>query len=154
MGGFCKLYRMSKTFLLADDDMDDIELFSHALSEIDTSITFYTASNGRQALHKLDDPEIGRPDIIFLDINMPEMNGWKCLQALKENDTHKDIPVIMYSTSSESNDIQRARTGGALCYYVKPESYRELIDMLSIVTRHVQDNRFDNLCAAIHRRSA
>jgi CheY-like chemotaxis protein len=145
---------MRKTFMLADDDMDDIELFSHALSEVDTSITCYTALSGTQALRKLEDPLTPKPDIIFLDINMPEMNGWKCLQALKQHEAHKDIPVIMYSTSSEKVEIERAKKFGALCYYIKPGSYPELINMLSIVKKHVETNAFDTLCEAIHRKSA
>lgn len=144
---------MSPTFLLADDDIDDVELFNYALSHVDTNITCYTAFNGTQALRKLDDPAVNKPDIIFLDINMPEMNGWKCLQALKEHETHKNIPVIMYSTSSEKEDIERARKSGALCYYSKPGSFPELIRMLSVVKEHVDMNSYHNLCMAIHNVS-
>jgi CheY-like chemotaxis protein len=140
--------------MLADDDIDDIELFSHALSEVDTSITCHTAFSGMQALRKLEDPSIEKPDIIFLDINMPEMNGWKCLQALKQNAAHKDIPVIMYSTSSEKIEMDRAKKFGALCYYIKPSSYPELIKMLSIVKKHVEAKSFDTLCEAIHKKTA
>jgi CheY-like chemotaxis protein len=99
---------MTKTFILADDDTDDIELFCNALKEIDKSIHCKQALNGLQLLNTLLDSSNSKPDIIFLDINMPVMNGWKCLQALKDDEKTKDIPVIIYTTSSELMEAKKS----------------------------------------------
>ena len=121
------------TFLLADDDSDDKTLFCEALSEIDPSIVCHTASDGKEALAILSEKQIKKPNIIFLDINMPVMDGWQCLGKLKEHTDHKDIPVIMYSTSSYQRDIDLALESGAFCFFTKPSDYRELRSILRLI---------------------
>jgi len=121
------------TFLLADDDADDKTLFCEALSEIDPLIVCHTASDGREALAILTENQIKKPNIIFLDINMPIMDGWQCLGKLKEHKDHKDIPVIIYSTSSYQRDIELALEGGAVCFFTKPSDYRELRSILRMI---------------------
>jgi len=128
----------AKTFLLVDDDADDTELFCEALGEIDTSIHCYFATYGKEAFQKLDDKEFPLPDIIFLDINMPQMNGWRCLTRLKESDAYKGIPVVMYSTSSNSKDIEIASDLGALFFFTKPSDFKQLKEFLKIVVLHLE----------------
>ena len=119
--------------MLADDDADDKSLFCEALSEIDPAIVCHTASDGKEALTILTEKQIKKPSIIFLDINMPIMDGWQCLGKLKENTDHKDIPVIMYSTSSYQRDIEFALESGAFCFFTKPSDYRELKNILRLI---------------------
>ena len=121
------------TFLLADDDADDKTLFCEALSEIDPGIVCHTAGDGREALAILSEKQIKKPNIIFLDINMPVMDGWQCLGKLKEHSDHRDIPVIMYSTSSYQRDIELALESGAFCFFTKPSDYRELRSILRLI---------------------
>lgn len=121
------------TFLLADDDADDKTLFCEALAEIDPGIICHTAGDGKEALEILSTDRVKKPDIIFLDINMPVMDGWQCLGKLKENVRHKDIPVIMYSTSSYQRDIDLALENGAFCFFTKPSDYRELRSILRLI---------------------
>ena len=121
------------TFLLADDDADDKNLFCEALSEIDPGIVCHTASDGKEALAILSENQIDKPNIIFLDINMPVMDGWQCLGKLKEHTDHRDIPVIMYSTSSYQRDIELALESGAFCFFTKPSDYRELRSILRLI---------------------
>ncbi|MEI9917378.1 MAG: response regulator [Bacteroidota bacterium] len=121
------------TFLLADDDADDKTLFCEALSEINPTIVCHTASDGKEALALLSEKQIVKPNIIFLDINMPVMDGWQCLGKLKEHTDHRDIPVIMYSTSSYQRDIELALEGGAFCFFTKPSDYRELRTILRLI---------------------
>lgn len=121
------------TFLLADDDADDKTLFCEALAEIDPSIVCHTASDGKEALAILSANQIKKPSIIFLDINMPVMDGWQCLGRLKEHKEHSDIPVIMYSTSSYQRDIELALESGAFCFFTKPSDYRELRKILRLI---------------------
>ena len=73
---------MIKRFLLIDDDRDDRELFVEALAEIDDAILCDLAEDGREAINKLESKTFARPNVIFLDVNMPVMSGWECLLQL------------------------------------------------------------------------
>jgi CheY-like chemotaxis protein len=115
-----------KKFALADDDADDAEIFAEALAAINPGISYEHASNGKILLDKIRHGKSDLPDIIFLDINMPEMNGWDSLAELKKHSSLKDIPVVMYSTSSNQRDIQAARKLGANFFYTKPDNFRQL----------------------------
>lgn len=121
------------TFLLADDDADDKTLFCEALAEIDPTIVCHTAADGKEALAILSEGQAKKPDIIFLDINMPVMDGWQCLGKLKADARHSNIPVIMYSTSSYQRDIEQALESGAFCFFTKPSDYRELRKILRLI---------------------
>ena len=115
-----------KTILLVDDDHDDQLLFKEALSEADNTIMYRSAFNGIDALEKLSSKEIRLPELIFLDVNMPKMNGIDCLKELKKSETLKNIPVMMYSTSSFSEYKKECFENGAIDYIVKPDDYKQL----------------------------
>lgn len=104
---------MIRDILLVDDDLDDVDLFREALNEVDSLVNFHSAKNGLEALELLHSTQIITPDLIFLDINMPAMNGWRCLAELKNTPLLKQIPVVMYSTSATKMDEQRASGLGA-----------------------------------------
>jgi len=127
----------TKKFLIVDDDADDREMFCEALLEVIPNCNCRTATNGRRAVLALDEGEIELPDLIFLDINMPVMDGWQCLSKLKETKAYKAIPVIMYSTSSYPDDFEKAHHLGALCFFTKPSSFNELKNSLALVADHV-----------------
>ncbi len=127
---------MKKPLLLflIDDDLDDLMLFKDAINEIDASIQVETAANGVEGLKKLSGSElIGEPDYIFIDLNMPLMNGIQCLQEIKKMPAHSSIPVIIYSTSSYEKDIVQTINHGAFHYIVKPFSFHELREKISKV---------------------
>ena len=134
---------MDRFFLLIDDDADDSELFREALEETDSSVSLQCAENGEEALSLLKD--IQKPDIIFLDINMPRMNGWECLKRLKNNEEYKDIPVIMYSTSSYQREMDIANDFGAWSFFTKPHSYNELRKMLKNVLEKLNAGKLELL---------
>ena len=129
-----------KKILYADDDLDDRGLFCDALMEIDPSIVCFYAQNGIEVFTILDDISRPKPNLIFLDINMPAMNGWECLVALKNNDRYKDIPVLIYSTSSHQRDADVAIDLGALCFFTKPNSFEELKSILQTIVANVNGN--------------
>lgn len=126
-----------KIFLLADDDVDDVILFCEALREIDPSIQCYTAHDGKAALDLLDGGLTHLPDIIFLDINMPRMNGWQCLVKLKDSEKYQGIPVLMYSTSTNQKDADMAVDLGALCFFSKPNEFNELKKVLEVIAANL-----------------
>lgn len=87
---------------LIDDDLDDQEFFSLALQEVNTSFHLMTSNNGVDALERLSKEKIA-PDVIFLDLNMPRLDGWECLKRLKAIDHLQTTPVVIYSTSEPTH---------------------------------------------------
>jgi CheY-like chemotaxis protein len=119
-----------KTFLLVDDDEDDTSMFCEAIAAIDPALVCYTAENGIEALEILKDNKSVKPELIYMDINMPVMDGWECLTMLKQDEQLKDIPVIVYSTSSRKQDALKAFSLGALCFFTKPDQFKDLKKVL------------------------
>ncbi len=128
---------MEKIFLLADDDADDTELFCEALEGIDPSIICYCATDGKKVLEILQNETLKKPQVIFLDINMPGMNGWECLKQLKDNKAFKHIPVIIYSTSIRQKEADQALDMGALCSFVKPTYFKDLKEILVVLATNM-----------------
>jgi CheY-like chemotaxis protein len=128
---------MNRIFLLADDDPDDVDMFREALSIIDPSIIFYHAQDGRGVLDNLGDKNLEKPGIIFLDINMPIMNGWECLAKLKECELYRNIPVVIYSTASYHKEVEKAFDMGAICFFTKPTEFRQLIINLQMIAENL-----------------
>lgn len=126
--------------LTVDDDVEDYEFFCEAIKEIDSSIVILKASNGHEALEILDS-QILKPDYIFLDINMPLMDGKVCLQEIKKNERFKDIPVIMYSTSNNKAEIRQYKMMGAN-FLVKPDRFTHLVKSLNFILGY-SDERSD-----------
>ena len=71
--------------------------------------------------------------MIFLDLNMPRLNGKQCLAELKREAHLRDIPVIIYSTSSEKRDIEETSRLGAAHFLTKPNKFEELCKALTFV---------------------
>jgi CheY-like chemotaxis protein len=117
------------SLLLVDDDPDDQEFFKLAIQSVEAKITIASAGNGQEALDQLT-AESCVPDMIFLDMNMPLMNGLTFLKRIKEMATLKHIPVIVYSTSDEPQEISMARSMGAVDFITKPTRFEELCRLL------------------------
>ncbi len=125
------------SFLLVDDDPDDILLFKEVLTQVDASIQLQTATNGKEALKVLRECGDHLPQVIFMDINMPIMNGKESLREIKKDQSLHKIPVIMYTTSSQSSDIEEAMMSGALCYITKPSSLNDLQSILKSISQSI-----------------
>src|SRR5688572_9676915 len=93
-----------KRLFIIDDDLEDQEIFTDAVKNIDESVQIFTAVNGEDALNQLQKDIIVLPDLIFLDMNMPKLNGRQVLKELKSIRSLKSILVIMYSTSFAPQD--------------------------------------------------
>jgi CheY-like chemotaxis protein len=132
--------RNSLTFLLVDDDADDAYLFQDTLMEVDASIHFQHAKDGMETLDILRSNHARLPDVIFLDLNMPRMDGKECLKLLKQDKELSKIPVIMYTTSSQAKDIEETMMSGALCFITKPSNMKELIKILSTIAQGVPND--------------
>ena len=112
--------------LLADDDIDDCFLFKEALEELPLSTCLTIVNDGDQLMKLLLKNTSQLPHILFLDVNMPRKNGLECLTEIKLNDKLKALPVILYSTSSEQNVIDRLYQNGAQHFIRKPSDFLQL----------------------------
>ncbi|MDB5255361.1 MAG: response regulator receiver protein [Chitinophagaceae bacterium] len=111
---------------LADDDADDRAMFEEVIHEVDPTIQLTCAEDGKILLTMLQSGKYPLPQLLFLDLNMPNKNGKECLEEIRNSDRLKDIPVIIYSTSSSPKDIDDAFEKGANLYVRKPSSFQEL----------------------------
>src|SRR3990170_583749 len=114
--------------LYVDDDPEDIEIFEEAVKETDSSSKCLIAKNGKQAMEILQADLI--PDFIFLDINMPVINGKSVLLEIRKDKKFKNIPVVMYSTTMNSKEIEEYKRMGADHFLTKHNSFHDLCDQL------------------------
>ncbi|GAB3517950.1 response regulator [Emticicia fontis] len=120
--------------LLAEDDEDDQFFFSDALSELPFPTELTIVSNGKAAVEKLHEA-VSKPDIIFLDLNMPKMNGKECLKQIRTNKSYKSIPCIILSTSSAHAEIEETYYAGANLYVLKPNEGSNLLKLVNKVLK-------------------
>jgi DNA-binding response OmpR family regulator len=113
--------------LVVDDDVDVRSLVSELLARAGYSVS--QAPNGREALRLLYDQ---RPDLIVLDVSMPELDGWATLERIREL---SDVPVVMLSALDAELEKVRAFRGGADDYVTKPFGRQELLARVESVLR-------------------
>ncbi len=119
--------------MLADDDSDDRELFEEVITGIHQTIQVRAVEDGLQLMKQLNDRDQALPAMIFLDLNMPGKSGKECLVEIKSNPRFRDIPVIIYSTSSHMKDIYDTHGSGASLYVPKPNNFKDLIAVVGKV---------------------
>jgi CheY-like chemotaxis protein len=117
--------------LLIDDDSDDRQIFSIALKKISAKVELSTAESGIKALEKLKADASYIPDFIFLDLNMPVMNGFECMRELKKLDHLRSAKIIIYTTSSDERDMEESKNMGAFRFVTKPFDINDLVTVLS-----------------------
>ena len=120
----------SGAYLLIDDDFDDQEIFRIALHAADPWGDCIFANDGEHALHLLKNEPI-HPLIIFIDINMPRMNGVDCLKEIKKLKRFAKTPVYMISTAGNPTIIEECKKHGAIDYIIKSPSFAQLEKTLS-----------------------
>lgn len=130
--------RKSRSCLIIDDDDDDQELFIMCLAKIDKNINCTTANNGVDAITMLMTGDY-IPDYIFVDVNMPKMNGIDCLRILKTIDRLQYTRVFMYSTTSDKSSVGQSEQLGAEDFIIKPSSAVELKEKLSEIFKIVSE---------------
>ena len=123
------------TILLIDDDIDDQEIFSLALERANDEVNCVFASDGTEALNKLTD-DMFAPDYIFIDMNMPRMNGQQCLKEIKKIERLRNVPVYMYSTSADPATVAENKNLGAADFIVKPANINALSNILAGIVRN------------------
>ena len=113
---------MTRKILTCDDEKHIVRLIQVNLERQGYEVI--TAYNGAECLQKVKED---RPDLIVLDVMMPEMTGFEVLEALKKNPETESIPVIMLTARAQDSDVLRGWQSGVECYLTKPFNPMELI---------------------------
>lgn len=124
--------------LMVDDDPEDILLTREALKEVAPRVGFESLNDGHQLLKYLggiiftgNSKSKACPGLIFLDLNMPGKNGFEVLDEMRHNPGLRRIPVVILSTSVMEKDINRSFDMGANSFIPKPQTYAELLTVMS-----------------------
>ena len=119
--------------VLADDDEDDRLFFSDAITAVAPSLKLTTALDGEDLIKILKTVRNEPPDFIFLDLNMPYKNGLECLKEIKSSESWKSIPVIIYSTSVNIDQVDTSYEHGANLFIQKPTNHGGIVQVLSTI---------------------
>jgi len=117
--------------LLVEDDSDDILFFKEAIEKLDIVNELSIATGCKELFSQLDNNKIF--DIIFLDINLPIMDGKQCLKEIKANERYKEVPIIIFTGSQAQSDVDVVYEYGAHYHVVKPYAHINYIASLKIV---------------------
>jgi CheY-like chemotaxis protein len=128
------------TILMADDDEDDRDLARDALQGTRLGERMEFVIDGQDLIDYLrhDGPysQAPRPSLILLDLNMPRKDGREALAELKADESLRQIPVVILTTSSDAVDVQNAYDLGASSYITKPVTHGQLIEVMQTVARY------------------
>ncbi len=126
----------SKTILIIDDDPDDRELLMEAIKETDPTIVCGTSSGSIDALQILSKDQFIVPDYIFLDMNMPRMNGKECLLEIKKIEQLNRAKIVIYTTSQREDDVTEMLDLGASFFLIKPSIFNHLKEAVRHILLH------------------
>jgi CheY-like chemotaxis protein len=116
--------------IIAEDDDDDYYIFSLALAESTYKVVLTRAENGKILLQLL---ERELPDIVFLDMLMPECGGQQCLKTIRANKRYDSLPVIVYTSLRDLENIEYCYREGSNLFIIKPDSFTDLKNILQRV---------------------
>lgn len=145
-------YPVFHNIWLADDDLDDCEVFRDVLEQLVPTASLTVISNGEELMNLLSPSN--KPDILFLDINMPLKTGLDCLLEIRAQRHFSRLPIVVFSSSRQEKDIMQSYGFGANLYYSKPGSFTKLIedmgtlfqmnwnDPYTITSNHYINNKF------------
>jgi two-component system response regulator len=127
-------------FLLVEDSADEIAMLFKILDQIDTSLEVSVCHDGAEALDALatavNCAPSGLPHFVLLDINMPLVDGFEVLQQARAIPALEALPIVMFSTSSRQEDVDRAFECGSTAYCVKPMHFDDYVGVVkSILAR-------------------
>ena len=119
--------------ILVDDDEDDRVMFAEVINKCGIDTELKLLSNGKELMEQLDNKERPLPDLIFLDLNMPVLNGSECLQLIRNKEHFDQINVAIYSTSKSQKHIEQTFIDGANIFITKPHSINKLHEVIKKV---------------------
>lgn len=123
--------------LIVEDNPGDVELVRAALRETSLLLELHVTSNGEEALRFMRQEgayaDAPPPDLVLLDLNMPKMGGLEVLDRMKSDEDLRLTPVVVFTTSSASEDIEGAYDRYANCYITKPSDLDELVGVVRAI---------------------
>ena len=123
---------MAKKILVVDDEKDLRNLIKRVL--VRAKYDVITANNGKEGLTKLYDEA---PDMVILDVNMPEMDGWETCQEIRKDPLYKHLPIIMLTVRKTTDDQIKGLNLGSDCYLIKPFYPKELVARVTTLLQKV-----------------
>lgn len=135
--------------VLADDDEDDRFFFKSAIDEMEFNSKLKMFNGGQELMDYLNQDDIAKPHILFLDLNMPGLSGFDCLKLIRNNPKLRDISIAIYSTSNSEKDIEETLSGGANIYIHKPSDFERLKQII----RHVLKINWQYQTSGLNRES-
>jgi CheY-like chemotaxis protein len=121
---------MPKDILYVEDNKDAVTFFNGIVNKLG-DYRFRTSEDGASALKMLEEEKEFNPEMILLDINLPGMSGFEILHRLRANTAYKHVPVIMFTSSDNHDDIEKSYEYGANAYLIKPHNLHSLREVLS-----------------------
>ncbi len=123
--------------LLVDDNEDDTLLIREAFRAAKRANEVWTARDGLEAIAFLtragEHADKPRPDVVLLDLNMPRLNGFGVLEALRDQPDLAGLPIVMMSTSDHKDEVDQALALGAREYLQKPIGFDRLCEMAAAI---------------------
>jgi CheY-like chemotaxis protein len=137
-------HKIPITILICDDDEDDRMLTQQALENAHVSNRIRFVEDGEQLLDYLyqrgdfagETGKAPRPGLILLDLNMPKMGGREALKVIKQDESLRDIPVVVLSTSRLDEDITRSYQLGVNSFITKPVTFSGLVEAMNVLGRY------------------
>ncbi|WP_419211289.1 response regulator [Maribacter sp. X9] len=123
---------------LADDDQEDRDLFLDALKDIPIETEVKQFENGIDLMDKLFSTD-NLPDVIFLDLFMPIMDGFECLTDIRNFEQFSEIQIVVYSSVYRNREVKQLRQDGANQYLQKPHSFGQLQTLLKKSLKSIQN---------------
>lgn len=123
-----------KTILLAEDNPYDVELTIEALKEHKLANQVVVVNDGVEVMEYLNyegrfsNRKKGNPVLLLLDIKMPRMDGIEALEAIRNNEKFKMLPVVMLTSSRQEPDLKKCYALGVNAYVVKPVNFKDFLD--------------------------
>ena len=131
--------------LIADDDTRDVDMMRFAFQQTETKPRLDFVHDGEQVLQFLErrrpkdgDTDTTLPDVLLLDLKMPRLDGFQVLEWLRRQPPFHHLPVIVFSSSDQPVDIDRAISLGAARYLVKPYRMTDLVQMVRVIEKFCQ----------------
>lgn len=135
--------KLQVPILIADDDLDDCQMIREAFQESRLLNRLEFVSNGEELLDYVnhrgryaDAHQYPLPGLILLDLNMPRKDGRETLRELKSDPRHRQIPVIVLTTSQAEEDVIRTYNLGVNSFITKPVAFSALVQMIGEIGRY------------------
>lgn len=122
--------------MLIEDDNIDVIAVKRAFTDLKITNPLVCSDDGKAALEQLKNGNAQKPCLIILDLNMPKMNGFEFLHAIKSDNALKQIPVVILTTSNDKQDKIKTFESSVAGYVVKPANYSNFLEAVRTINMY------------------